>query len=1048
MLSSLTFIYAADDNASVEDIGYNSAENSYDTDSTGDNTFTSLNEEITHTDEVNINKDYVYDYDIDTNFYENGISIVNRSIKINGNNHIIDASDIDTIFNIDNSKVEINNLTLKNVMKESIILENSVLTTKNVVFDSEYNDYQAIHMTSSSYFSDDDTFLNNNAKKGSAIYGGNSILSLNNARFANDKNNTWGLIFLEDGEFNIKNTHFRNIVSKYTPAIFGTNVSGIIENCTFTNLDANLTAGAIGFNNINEKIVLKNCSFVNVTSNKNAGAVYLDITGYLRCNGMAIIEDCEFIDCFSSFGGALIQLGGSLEVERSNFIDNFAMFKGGAIYTSFADVDINDCLFDNNGVSYFYEGYDQGGAIYFDYGSLSISNSTFRNNSANTGESLFANDANYTISDSYFENGIYTTFDDEITVLDNNIFVNADENTFDERPYYYIIEGEGAYIDIDPYVIGKGNISSEYFNLVDLGLVSPVKDQGNNGACWTFATTSAMESAMLKATNGKVLLDISENNIQNMGLRYSLEGNKNMVEGGNTRVGSSYLLSWIGITSNDDDVYDELGKLSPIMNNGSKYYVYDLIYLPIYDSVDISYYKEALIKYGALGITVFGASGGEDEDYNDETAASYNPVSLGADHGVTLVGWNDTFSRYNFRVTPPGDGAWIIKNSWGTDWGDDGYYYVSYYDKDIATENPIAILIDNPAKAYEKNYQYDSTARVMFGAFASYDIFSYMNVFNVSEDDLLAAVGTYFKAEGIEYMIEIETDDYKYQQEGISKHAGYETIPLDKLLPIYEKSDFAVKVYTDDVPVTPGIRNHIPQVASYMNTTLGMVDISTPGYVACLKAYTVKDYSYMEAENLTTTYDSGEYVKVKYYDETGKELINSRVKFTVNGESIERITDNNGVATLNITLPAGSYTVTAINPINLKEYNITLTILANGEAKNGTPKNVKSYKESIRSEATLRQSKNIHKIFLNKLFIENYALTLGGLNKIFNQSFINGHLLVYVDGKLVFNDTVTDDLSTIIFKIIEKFLGEHELKVEFTDGNNKTQTYAENITII
>ena len=84
----------------------------------------------------------------------------------------------------------------------------------------------------------------------------------------------------------------------------------------------------------------------------------------------------------------------------------------------------------------------------------------------------------------------------------------------------------------------------------------------------------------------------------------------------------------------------------------------------------------------------------------------------------------------------------------------------------------------------------------------------------------------------------------------------------------------------------------------------------------------------------------------------------------------------------------------------------------------------------------------------NKVIIESNVLTLDGLNKIFNQSFINGHLLVYLDGKLVFNDTVSDDLSTVILEILEKFLGEHELKVVFTDSNNESETYVENITII
>ena len=64
----------------------------------------------------------------------------------------------------------------------------------------------------------------------------------------------------------------------------------------------------------------------------------------------------------------------------------------------------------------------------------------------------------------------------------------------------------------------KGNASAEYFNLNDLGLVTPVRNQGSMGACWAFGAAGAFESAFLIATN--ITLDISENNIQNMGLKH------------------------------------------------------------------------------------------------------------------------------------------------------------------------------------------------------------------------------------------------------------------------------------------------------------------------------------------------------------------------------------------------------------------------------------------------------------------------------------------------------------------------------------------------
>ncbi len=77
----------------------------------------------------------------------------------------------------------------------------------------------------------------------------------------------------------------------------------------------------------------------------------------------------------------------------------------------------------------------------------------------------------------------------------------------------------------------------------------------------------------------------------------------------------------------------------------------------------------------------------------------------------------------------------------------------------------------------------------------------------------------------------------------------------------------------------------------------------------------------------------------------------------------------------------------------------------------------------------------------SKLFILDY------LNKLFNMTFINGHIKVYIDGKLVFEGNTTDDLTLVIFEIIKEYLGEHEISVEFTDNKGKSNTYKEKIIV-
>ena len=62
-------------------------------------------------------------------------------------------------------------------------------------------------------------------------------------------------------------------------------------------------------------------------------------------------------------------------------------------------------------------------------------------------------------------------------------------------------------------------------------------------------------------------------------------------------------------------------------------------------------------------------------------------------------------------------------------------------------------------------------------------------------------------------------------------------------------------------------------------------------------------------------------------------------------------------------------------------------------------------------------------------------------------TFINGHIKVYIDGELVFEGDTTDDLTQVIFEIIDKYLGEHEVTVEFTDSKGKSDTFKERIIV-
>lgn len=1010
-----------------------------------ENSFNDLNLEIAGSNEVNLTKDYFFDDENDLD-YKNGISIKDReSLVINGNNHSINANNLATIFDIKSSKVVFNNIIFKNSNETAVMIKNSNITSNNNLFINDMNNSRALKAYNSILYSNNDCFVDNyDEYYGSSIWAKGADLVLVNATFSNRYNLNWALVYVEGKKSNacIVNTTFENINAKYTPAIYFDSARGTVSNCIFKNLGAELTGGAIGVKNVNGSVSITNSSFINVSSYKNGGAIFVDLD-QSDIDGNVLLKDCLFDSCYSMIGGAYLQLGGTVTIINTTFKNNSAYMEGGAVYTSFNDLNIYNSTFVDNEIYLDDDYYSSGGALYLDMTTLNMTDSLFTGNNATNGEDMLLYDCDYFITGSSFDGDIYSLYDGS-SYLENNTF--RKENLFNDTFNPYIYAGPGGKIEYDPVIIDESLVNSSYFNLVDYGLVTAVKDQGDMGACWSFGTVGSLESAFLKATNKKLVLDISENNVQNIGLRYSPYGNLLFDEGATRTVGASYFLSWLGVTSVEDDEYDELGKLSPILDPGDKYFVYDLVYIePRQNMTDNFKLKEAIIKYGAIGISLHGASGAEQSDYNDETASAYynSTFGEGTDHSVTLVGWDDNYSKENFRVTPPGDGAWIIKNSWGTEWGDNGYYYVSYYDTAVATTKTLtAFTIGNPVN-YERNYEYDLIAIPLFEEDITGNV-AYANKFTTITDELITGIGTYFNDSGVDYEITVYVDDEEiYRQNGTSSHYGYETIKLQQGIGVRENHTFLIKVVSNNVAVSSYSRQHYEENTSFIYFGDEVEDISADNEVVCLKAYTITDNSQIKTRNLTTQENSDEYINVTYYDENGDPLSNHEVKFIINNNTYTRTTNDDGNAVLDVKFRAGTYVITVVNPVNLEKTNITLTVMK-------TPTNVTPTKNTIKHNIqTIKKAENpTYKIYKNgKQVSQTNKITVKTLNTIFNRSFTDGHLEVYLDGILIFNETVNDDINTIILEITAKLIGKHEMKAVFTDNDNQTESYTENITI-
>ncbi len=224
------------------------------------------------------------------------------------------------------------------------------------------------------------------------------------------------------------------------------------------------------------------------------------------------------------------------------------------------------------------------------------------------------------------------------------------------------------------------------YDLREHGKATPVKDQGPNGSCWAFAAYGSFESTMMPKNN-----DFSEKHMRNThGYDWGPK------DGGTRAVSTAYLARWSGPIKESDDPYSPYDFKSPSNLTRSK----DLmkaIYIPDRDKTAL---KTAVMKYGAIETVVKAAGLSQ---YNGH----YNPGGGYADHAVTIMGWDDSFSRTKFDTTAPGDGAWLIKNSWGKTWGKkrNGYYWVSYYDAQTSTDN--VQYVGQDKGQFDNIYQYD-----------------------------------------------------------------------------------------------------------------------------------------------------------------------------------------------------------------------------------------------------------------------------------------------------------------------------------------------------
>ncbi|WP_407376507.1 lectin like domain-containing protein [Methanobrevibacter sp.] len=521
------------------------------------------------------------------------------------------------------------------------------------------------------------------------------------------------------------------------------------------------------------------------------------------------------------------------------------------------------------------------------------------------------------------QNGNYN-FTEALTIDFGNPYVNIKHDNLYEATSFKpanLVNSSIVYLTPLPSQI---EVLSSYYNSNDYGFVSSVKDQKTGGNCWAFSGLATLETCLSKATGIKY--DFSTENAKNLMSAYSVYGIKIETNyAGYDSMLLSYLTSWLGPVDESKDTYDDYSSISILEN--PLFHIQNVKFLPgRTDSRDNTAYKLAIKDNGAVSVTFRWGN-----DY----------------HSVSLVGWDDNYTGYD-SLGNPSKGAWIFKNSWGAEWENNGFGYLSYYEKiseEIYPNLHAYTFIFNDNNPYTKIYQYDFAGVSEFYHYM--DTISFKNTFKADNDSILSAFSTYFDRQTNFTVMVYKNGEFIFTQNGTSP-AGYYTIPFNTVIQLDEGDEFTIAINNHNkgyncIPVCSAeeiTKKTFSQNVSFISldgeTWFDLYDYADSCNVACIKAFT-------QNINLTDIR-----IKIDEFDTVNTNNFNIRVEFSdvdmdfINYCLVKFIIDNstyygqirNGVANLNINLEDGQHTLSAQYRDNLFESNIvsfSFTVKKNDE---------------------------------------------------------------------------------------------------------------------
>lgn len=449
-----------------------------------------------------------------------------------------------------------------------------------------------------------------------------------------------------------------------------------------------------------------------------------------------------------------------------------------------------------------------------------------------------------------------------IFTLDSNVITDETDSFQFENPV--VLNEDGAYLSLHAvamafnqgYIFDKeenaayvtktsqwtGNLPESY-DLRRENRVPKVGSQGTLGTCWAFASMTALESVLMPRENIAFSVD-------HLSLNNGFSTTQN--EGGDYQIALSYLASWKGPVYEVHDPYGD-GK-----TNTSLTAVKHLQEAVTIEEKDYDTIKRMIYTYGAVQSSFHSDIEVGNESsvyYNRDTSAYYYNGEALANHDIVIVGWDDGYPKENFNIQPEHNGAFLCQNSWGTEFGQEGYFYISYDDVNIGKNNIVYTRVDNPDN-YDYIYQSDSLG--WMGSIGYEDETAWLaNVYTANSLESLEAISFYATGKDTTYDIYIvpqyENEDSlihpTYLKSGHVDQAGYYTV--DFIQDIEVIGDFAVimRIHTPEAIHPVAIEYGSSQIDVEVDISDGRGFISYEGQIwqsaeenyqcnICLKAFT------------------------------------------------------------------------------------------------------------------------------------------------------------------------------------------------------------------